>query len=243
MIDYNPKGRLIVVPLTALVPTDISSETVTIPAGAAGSLANFYLAKKPIVDSNKSWIGGADDTSLVLTSTAFDNEVAFGTSDANLSNGDYYIDYITGKGRGKKKDGSVSMTVDYSIFLSGLAAGGTINGSLILGNSLVATPDEITATDAGIASSVDTVTTKITTNGDSDLDNVTLANGVDGQIKVFSIVAVGNAADSVKITPANMIGGTQITFGASPLGLGCIMEYDSGEGGWVVVGNNGGVIA
>ncbi len=42
---------------------------------------------------------------------------------------------------------------------------------------------------------------------DSDLDNVTLANGVSGQIKYFAIVVAGNAADSVKITPATMVGG------------------------------------
>ena len=62
-----------------------------------------------------------------------------------------------------------------------------------------------------------------------------------GQIKYFAVTDVGNVADSVKITPATMVGGTQITFGASPLGLGCIMKYTAN--GWVVIGNNGGVIA
>jgi|TARA_Y100000310_G_scaffold140352_1_gene139786 hypothetical protein len=103
--------------------------------------------------------------------------------------------------------------------------------------------DAITATGEGVAASITTTVTEITTNGDVDLDNVTLADGEDGQIKIFAVVAVGNAGDSVKITPANMIGGTQITFAASPLGLGCHMYFDSGAGGWVVTGNNGGVIA
>lgn len=115
--------------------------------------------------------------------------------------------------------------------------------ALIHGGARAYTPDAITATSAGVAASVATVVTEITTNGDSDLDNVTLTAGVDGQIKIFSVVAVGNAADSVKVTPASMIGGTQITFGASPLGLGCVMVYDAGAAGWVVVANNGGTIA
>ena len=113
--------------------------------------------------------------------------------------------------------------------------------SVVFGTSVIATPENITSTSEGVAASLTTVNTNITTNGDSDLDNVTLANGTVGQLKVFAIKAVGNVADSVKITPATMAGGTQITFAANPLGLGCVMEYTSA--GWVVVGNNGGVIA
>jgi len=109
--------------------------------------------------------------------------------------------------------------------------------------AFIGSNNDITSTSEGVAASVTSITTNITTNGDSDLDNVTLANGTDGQIKVFAVTAVGNAADSVKITPANMIGGTQITFAANPIGLGCVMKFDSGAGGWIVVGNNGGVIA
>lgn len=105
-------------------------------------------------------------------------------------------------------------------------------------------PDAITAVSgAGTAASIATVVTEITTNGDSDEDNVTLAAGVDGQIKMFSVVAVGNVADSIKITPASLIGGSQITFAANPLGLGCIMVYDSGVAGWIIVGNNGGTVS
>lgn len=107
--------------------------------------------------------------------------------------------------------------------------------------ALIQTPESITATSEGVAASIATVQTHLTTNGDSDLDNVTLANGTEGQVKVFVVKAVGNAADSVKITPATMVGGTQITFAANPLGLGCTMIYTST--GWVVAGNNGGVIA
>ncbi len=116
------------------------------------------------------------------------------------------------------------------------------NGLTLTTGAMNTSKDAITATSDGVAASVTSVVTEITTNGDSDLDNVTLANGTDGQVKMFSVVAVGNAADSVKITPASMVGGTQITFAANPLGLGCTMAYDSSTG-WVVVGNNGGTVS
>lgn len=110
-----------------------------------------------------------------------------------------------------------------------------INGGLIGGT------DAITSTSDTVAASLITVNTNITTNGDSDLDNVSLANGTLGQLKIFAIVAVGNVEDSIKITPATMVGGTQITFAANPIGLGCTMVYTAS--GWLVTGNNGGTIA
>ena len=118
----------------------------------------------------------------------------------------------------------------------------TFDNTVRLNNILTALPDAITATSETVPASLTTVITEITTNGDSDTDDVSLANGVDGQIKIFSVVAIGNVADSVKITPSSLIGGTQITFAANPLGLGCIMVYDSGAAGWIIVGNNGGAV-
>ena len=104
------------------------------------------------------------------------------------------------------------------------------------------TPDSITSDNAGVAASINTVVTLITTDGDSNLDNVTLADGlIAGQIKHFAVIAAGNAADSVKITPANMAGGTQITFAADPTGLGCSMVFDGTN--WTVFANNGGTIS
>ncbi|UCD54729.1 MAG: hypothetical protein JSV93_04185, partial [Candidatus Omnitrophota bacterium] len=102
------------------------------------------------------------------------------------------------------------------------------------------TPDEITATDGGVAASIATINTEVTTNGDSDLDNVTLANGTSGQIKHIYCVVEGNAGDTWKITPATMCGGTQITF--ATVGEGCTLVYADSEG-WVVVANNGGTIS
>lgn len=102
--------------------------------------------------------------------------------------------------------------------------------------------EDIVATSSTVAADPTVTTTRIETNGDSDLDDVSLADGEDDQIKIFIVSAVGNVADSVKITPVNLIGGTQITFAASPLGLGCAMQFDANVGGWVIFANNGGTI-
>ncbi len=98
-------------------PSDITGESVSVPAGAAGSVVYFYIAKHPISNSSKSYVGGFLDTTLVLTSTAFTTEVANTTPDASLANGDYWVDYLTGECRGKKADTSTSLTAAYTIFI------------------------------------------------------------------------------------------------------------------------------
>lgn len=92
-------------------------ETITIPAGAAGTLKNFSLKVHSIANAAGTDVGGAGDTSIVLTSnTAFTTEVA-PKDDADLANGEYYINYLTGKGRGRKADTSTSMTATtYNVF-------------------------------------------------------------------------------------------------------------------------------
>lgn len=97
-------------------PLQVAAESVSIAAGAAGTIKDCYLTKRPIADGNRCYIGGDGNTSLVLTSTTFTNEVAFNTPDENLANGDYWVDYITGRIHGKKADTGTSMTADYYVF-------------------------------------------------------------------------------------------------------------------------------
>ncbi len=106
----------ITVPLTASEASVVSAETVTIPAGAAGTIKDFYFNRKPILGLKRNWIGGYTDTSITLTSSCFTNEVSPETLDANLANGDYWVDYVTGRGRGKKADTATSMTATYYVF-------------------------------------------------------------------------------------------------------------------------------
>lgn len=106
--------------------------------------------------------------------------------------------------------------------------------------TLTLTPDEITATSEGVAASITTLNTEVTTNGDTDLDDVTLANGTSGQVKNIYCVVETAGGDTWKITPATMAGGSQITF--ATVGEGCTLVYADSEG-WVVVANNGGTIS
>lgn len=140
-------------------------------------------------------------------------------------------------------DGALQVNIASSQASTGAVtlAASNASGSITHTGRCVFTPDSITSDNSGVAASVSTLLTLITTDGDSNLDNVTLADGQTGQVKMFAVVAAGNAADSVKITPANMAGGTQITFAADPTGLGCTMCFDGTN--WTVVANNGGTIA
>lgn len=102
------------------LPVDISSlpvtaETVTIPAGAAGVVVNFQLAHGAIANAGLSDLGGFGDSSLSGYAATFTTEVAYGTPDTELTNGQFYLDYLTGKGRGKKADTATSMaSIAYS---------------------------------------------------------------------------------------------------------------------------------
>ena len=94
----------------------VSGEAVTVPAGAAGTVVVAQLANFPIRNSSGNDIAGFGDTSLVLSvSTAFTDEVAYGTVDADLANGEYWLDPIRGEIRGKKASTSTSATAAYKI--------------------------------------------------------------------------------------------------------------------------------
>jgi len=141
-------------------------------------------------------------------------------------------------------DGALQVNIASSQAATGAVTLAVSNAAANITNTgaVAYTPDSVTSDNAGVAASINTVVTLITTDGDSNEDNVTLADGlVAGQIKHFAVIAAGNAADSIKITPANMAGGSKITFAADPTGLGCSMVFDGTN--WTVFANNGGTIA
>ena len=128
-------ARLVNIPIIATKIKDISAEAVTIAAGAAGTVKTFQLNYSPILDSTKEYIGGYGDTSVVFATGVFDVEVESGTADDDLANGEYWIDYITGHGKGKKKTTGTSESVSYSVreeasqFSDPMAYMGVINAS------------------------------------------------------------------------------------------------------------------
>jgi len=116
-------------------------------------------------------------------------------------------------------------------------------GDIRLSGNLTGGRETVAATSAGVAADPDVMLTLIGTNGDQDLDNVTLANGSwVGQIKMFTVNSMGHGNDSVKITPASQFrGGTVLTFAASPIGKGCTLVWDGSM--WCVVSTQGGVLS
>ena len=97
------------------IVAQVTNEAVVIPAGNAGDVVEAQLAERPILDSDGTPYASQADTSLSLTSTAFTTEVKYGVIDTDLTNGDYWVDYATGKIRGKKADNSVAMTATYKV--------------------------------------------------------------------------------------------------------------------------------
>ncbi len=91
---------------------NVTSEAVTIAAGAAGTIKTCQLVYRPVLDLAGSDFGGVSNTSLALTSTAFTTEVQ-PKDDADLANGEFWVDYQLGLIRGKKADTSTSMTATY----------------------------------------------------------------------------------------------------------------------------------
>jgi hypothetical protein len=65
-----------------------------------------------------------------------------------------------------------------------------------------------------------------------------MADGVNGQIKVITMIVKGGSNNSV-VTPANLTGGTRITFDAVGDTATCVFTNSS----WLVIALNGAVVS
>jgi len=90
-------------------------ETIAIPVGAAGSLVSFSIEPFPIASDGGGGIAKYGDTSLSFSSSIFTEEVQFGTPDSSLTEGQYYINYLTGKGRGRKASTATSIDMAWNV--------------------------------------------------------------------------------------------------------------------------------
>ena len=109
----------------------ITEATLAVPAGAAGTVVDFYLTWHPVTSQYGDDIGGYDDSSLVLTGTAFDTEVSAQSgigvvADADLANGEYWVDYMTGHCRGKKASNATDISATYNYFIEDVAFSGSV---------------------------------------------------------------------------------------------------------------------
>ena len=96
-----------------------------------------------------------------------------------------------------------------------------------------ATPEAITAAGSAIAINVTSAMSNITsTNATTGGNSLTLANGVQGQIKIITLIVDGGNVD---VTPANFLNGTKWTMEDA----GDSMTVIFNGANWQVLANNG----
>lgn len=103
---------------------------------------------------------------------------------------------------------------------------GNISGSTIVGSTQ-------TLTGAG-AVSVSTLVTEVVTTG---VNALTLADGVDGQLKIIAMKTDGGDGT---LTPTTKTGFSTITFNDAGDGVTLVFTTTTG---WICVGNNGATLA
>lgn len=205
----------------------VSAETVSFTAGAAGTTGVVGLDKAPVYDSTGTLLGALGSTSFAwVTGTVLTREVAIDNSVsqtaflASLSNGDYAIDYITGKLYYKKATTGTSDTANYKtrqlnveVTAAGVGAdvnikqvGGTavpaMNAAFGTATPLVPIAAKYMATpttyDDGDAVPILTdAQGRITLSSDIEIGAVELKNGADdtrGIIKAGNTAAVADVA-------------------------------------------------
>jgi hypothetical protein len=114
-------------------------------------------------------------------------------------------------------------------------------GTTGTGGPLAVSFEALTIANAGTAASLNVVATFITTDGNGDEDNVTLADGtMTGQLKIFASAVEGAGGDTWKITPAKLHGGTKVSFDGV-VGDGATFIWDGTK--WTCLSTNGGTIS
>lgn len=92
------------------------SKTLTIPAGAAGTVVDFDFPSRPIASLTGADLGGVGNTSIVLGSSSTFDTLVNPKDDADLAQGEYYVDHLTGQARGKKKDSATSVSATFGVY-------------------------------------------------------------------------------------------------------------------------------
>lgn len=99
----------------------VSAESVSVTAGAQGVTGIVSLDKAPVMDSTGALVGDSTDTSFAwITGTVLTTEVIYNHEQtdtvqlAALANGEFALDYATGKIRYKKDTAAVSDTCNYT---------------------------------------------------------------------------------------------------------------------------------
>lgn len=112
--ENNAKERI--VKNMGVAAVTLRPYAVAIPAGAQGVIVNFSFPKHPICNLGGTDVGKGSDSSLSITSGVVFTTLVEWKTDDQLANGEYYVDHLTGKARGKKDTSGTTQSWTHSIF-------------------------------------------------------------------------------------------------------------------------------
>lgn len=194
--DYANRTAQRVREVGSYAKLEVTTESVTFAAGAAGTTGVVSLANTAIYDSTGSELGRVDDTSFSWTTgTILDTEVPYIPSMtdaeqfAELANGEYAMNYDSGKIRYKKGTSGTSDSANYISRI--LSSSATFTGTISLGSAKL---EDGATTTKGTINAANTVRTSATTV------LVVQPIGADGTI----LSGQGTVKISDGVTPTNL---------------------------------------
>lgn len=199
----------------------VATGTVTLPAGTTiGGSSVSALGVVTSISANALAVGRQGATNPVLNVDASATTVVTG------------INVVGAAAASGVAVTTTSSGTDESLIVNAKGAGlltlnATATGNVVIGHGLTATTATLTGAGAvGLTSLV----TKIVTTGANAL---TLADGVDGQIKILVMTTDGGDGT---LTPTTKTGFSTIVF--NDAGDGCSLVFTTTTG-WIVFANNG----
>ena len=142
---------------------------------------------------------------------------------------------------GATVSGAILNSYHDAVIDGGTDATGTVNTYVqVYEGATIPSSEVLTATNGGVAASLLTDTTVIITDaGGADANNVSLADGVLGQTKIFTFKTETTGGDTVIITPNTPVGFATVTFDA--IGDTVTMMFDGTS--WTIIGEHASTIA
>lgn len=139
--DNKLKGMIVAEASCSSSRKTVSAESVSFSAGAAGTTGVVSLLEGPIYNLDGSLIGTSSDTSFAwITGTVLTTEVSYRAdwSDAlqfaAMSNGEFALDYYTGRIRYKKDTAGVVDTCNYATRWKKVDTELTLHGDIYVDN-------------------------------------------------------------------------------------------------------------
>ena len=208
-IDGKNKAMRVTSDDATYVKTAITGESVTLSAGAAGTTGVVCLANGPISnldggligilgDTSFAWAGG---TTVLTTEKEYRQDYSDSDQFATMSNGDFAIDYDTGRTRYKKATTGTSAICSYLTRVQKVDTELTLHGDVIVDNCTTFATNVSDPSTAGYG--------LVDANGHLQCDILTSSGQYDedsthtsGEIGTF-VLAVRNDTLSTTFTTTN----------------------------------------